>query len=90
MNKAELTEAVAQKAGISKKDAGNALDATLETIKGSLKKGDSVTLIGFGTFKVKKRGARTGRNPQTGQAIKIKAKRVATFTAGSDLKEAVK
>ena len=82
MNKSELIEAVAKTAGISKATAGDALDATLSSIKVALKKEQSVTLVGFGTFKVGKRAARTGRNPRTGEAIKIKAAKVPKFSAG--------
>jgi DNA-binding protein HU-beta len=85
MNKAELIEAISTTASMSKADAGRALDATIESISKSLKKGDKVSLVGFGTFSVNKRAARTGRNPQTGKAIQIKAKKVAKFKAGSDL-----
>ena len=89
MNKSELIESVAKNAGISKATAGDALDATLSTIKVALKKNQSVTLVGFGTFKVGKRAARTGRNPRTGEAIKIKAAKVPKFSAGKALKDAV-
>ena len=89
MNKAELIESIATSAKISKADAGRALDATMESISKSLKKGDKVSLVGFGTFSVAKRAARTGRNPQTGKAIQIKAKKVAKFKAGTDLSSAV-
>ena len=89
MNKSELIEAVAKTAGISKATAGDALDATLASIKVALKKEQSVTLVGFGTFKVGKRAARTGRNPRTGEAIKIKAAKVPKFSAGKALKDAV-
>ncbi len=85
MNKAELIEAIANGAKISKADAGRALDSTVEAITKSLKKGDKVSLVGFGTFAVTKRAARTGRNPQTGKTIQIKAKKVAKFKAGSEL-----
>jgi DNA-binding protein HU-beta len=85
MNKAELIESISVTAKISKADAGRALDATIEAVSKSLKKGDKVSLVGFGTFSVNKRAARTGRNPQTGKAIQIKAKKVAKFKAGSDL-----
>jgi DNA-binding protein HU-beta len=85
MNKAELIESIAVEAKISKADASRALDATISSISKSLKKGDKVSLVGFGTFAVTKRAARTGRNPQTGKAIQIKAKKVAKFKAGSDL-----
>ena len=89
MNKSQLIEAVAKTAGISKATAGDALDATLSSIKVALKKEQSVTLVGFGTFKVGKRAARTGRNPRTGEAIKIKAAKVPKFSAGKALKDAV-
>ena len=89
MNKSELIEAVSKSAGISKATAGDALDATLSSIKVALKKEQSVTLVGFGTFKVGKRAARTGRNPRTGEAIKIKAAKVPKFSAGKALKDAV-
>ncbi|CAN5902570.1 DNA-binding protein HU-beta [soil metagenome] len=85
MNKAELIESIANDAKISKADAGRALDATIGSISKTLKKGDKVSLVGFGTFAVTKRAARTGRNPQTGKAIQIKAKKVAKFKAGSEL-----
>lgn len=85
MNKAELIDAIAGDAKLSKADAGRALDATIEAITKSLKKGDKVSLVGFGTFSVTKRAARTGRNPQTGKTIQIKSKKVAKFKAGSDL-----
>ncbi|MCK4244550.1 MAG: HU family DNA-binding protein [Candidatus Omnitrophica bacterium] len=89
MNKGELIEAMA-KVTCSKAEAAKALDAALAAIKGSLKKGKPVTLIGFGTFKVSRRKARTGRNPQTGKPIKIPAKKVPVFKAGAALKKAVK
>ena len=89
MNKSELIEAIAKSADLSKAAAEKALDGALNAIKGALKKGSSVTLVGFGTFKVGKRAARTGRNPRTGEAIKIKAARVPKFSAGKALKDAV-
>ena len=89
MNKAQLIEEVA-KVTCSKKEAVAVVAATLAAIKKALKKGDAVTLVGFGTFNVKKRKARTGRNPQTGKAIKIAAKKVPVFKAGKGLKDAVK
>jgi nucleoid DNA-binding protein len=89
MNKAQLVDEVA-KVTCSKKEAVAAVDATLAAIKKALKKGAAVTLVGFGTFDVKKRKARTGRNPQTGKAIKIAAKKVPVFKAGKGLKDAVK
>lgn len=85
MNKAELIEKIADGAGISKKEANAALDSFTEAVQKTLKKGDKVTLVGFGTFSVTKRAARNGRNPQTGATIKIKAKKVAKFKAGKEL-----
>ena len=90
MNKAELIEAVAANADLSKAAAGRALDAALEAITKALKKKDTVTLVGFGTFSVRKRSARIGRNPKTGEEIKIKASRVPGFKAGKALKDAIK
>lgn len=90
MNKGELVEAVAKAADISKSSAEKSLDGALNAIRNALKKGGSVTLVGFGTFRVAKRAARTGRNPRTGEVIKIKAARVPKFTAGKALKDAVK
>ena len=89
MNKSELIEAVANGAEVSKADAGRAIDAFVEAVKKALKKGDTVALVGFGTFTVRKRNARTGRNPRTGQAIKIKASKNPAFKAGKALKDAV-
>ncbi|GAA5121081.1 MAG: HU family DNA-binding protein [Alcanivorax sp.] len=89
MNKSELIDAIAAAADISKADAGRALDATLDAVTGALKKGDSVSLVGFGTFSVKERAAREGRNPQTGETIKIAAAKVPGFKAGKALKDAV-
>jgi DNA-binding protein HU-beta len=89
MNKAEFVEAVADTAELSKADAGRAVDAMIAAITRTLKKGDSVTLVGFGTFDVRKRGARTGRNPRTGEEIKIKASLNPAFKAGKALKDAV-
>ena len=89
MNKSELIDAIAASADISKADAGRALDATLDAVTDALKKGDSVSLVGFGTFSVKQRAAREGRNPQTGQTIKIAAATVPGFKAGKALKDAV-
>lgn len=89
MNKTELAAAVAANANISKASAGRAIDATLEAITKALVKGDSVTLIGFGTFKVSHRAARDGRNPSTGAAIKIPARKAPVFSAGKALKDAV-
>jgi len=90
MNKSELIDAVATKTGLTKKDAGAALDATLASITDALSKGDSVQLIGFGTFSTTKRAAREGRNPSTGATMKIAASTVAKFKVGAKLKEAVK
>jgi len=89
VNKAELIDAVATLADISKADSGRALDAVIAAIGKALKKGDQVTLVGFGTFLVRKRAARTGRNPRTGDAIKIKASKVPAFKAGKALKDTV-
>ncbi len=89
MNKIEIIDSIAKSADISKAAAGRALDATVAAIKTSLKKGGMVTLVGFGTFYVGKRAARTGRNPRTGAAIKIKAAKVPKFRAGKALKDAV-
>ncbi|HXF66937.1 MAG TPA: HU family DNA-binding protein [Burkholderiales bacterium] len=89
MNKADLVEAVAKTAGISKSASEKALEGALEAIKGALSKGQSVTLAGFGTFRVGRRAARVGRNPRTGEEIRIKAARVPKFSAGKALKDAV-
>jgi DNA-binding protein HU-beta len=89
VNKSDLVDAIAKSADISKAAAGRALDATVDSIKKALKKGDTVSLVGFGTFKVGKRAARSGRNPRTGETIKIKAAKVPKFTAGKGLKDAV-
>ena len=89
MNKTELVANVAEKAGLSKKDAEKALGAVIESIEEALVEGDKVQLIGFGTFEVKDRAARTGRNPQTGKEIKIAASRHPVFKAGKALKDAV-
>lgn len=85
MNKAQLIAQIAEDAGVTKTQANAALDSFVSTVTKTLKKGDKVTLVGFGTFSVSKRAARTGRNPQTGAAIKIKAKKVAKFKAGKEL-----
>nr|WP_314741422.1 HU family DNA-binding protein [uncultured Haemophilus sp.] len=90
MNKSELIDAIAAKANLSKKDAKAALEATLEAVSESLKAGDAVQLIGFGTFKVNERAARTGRNPRTGEEIKISAAKIPAFVAGKALKDLVK
>jgi DNA-binding protein HU-beta len=85
MNKAELIAQISEDAGITKTQANAVIDSFTATVTKTLKKGDKVTLVGFGTFSVSKRAARTGRNPQTGAAIKIKAKKVAKFKAGKEL-----
>ena len=89
MNKSELIDAIAEKGGLSKADAGKALDATIASVTEALKAGDTVTLVGFGTFGVKERAARTGRNPQTGATLEIKASKVPSFKSGKGLKDAV-
>ncbi len=89
MNKTELIDAIAASADLSKASAGRALDAVVESITDALKKGDQVSLVGFGTFSVKPRAARTGRNPQTGATIQISASNVPGFKAGKALKDAV-
>lgn len=89
MNKSELIDAIAASADIPKAAAGRALDATVEAITGALKEGDQVVLVGFGTFAVKERAARTGRNPQTGDPIQIAAAKVPGFKPGKALKDAV-
>ena len=89
MKKVELIEAVAEKAGLTKADAGRAVDATIGAITGALVKGDKVPLVGFGTFAVSERAAREGRNPRTGETVKIAARTAVTFKAGSKLKDAV-
>ena len=89
MNNSELIDAVALSADISKAAAGRALDAALDTIAETLKQGDQVSLVGFGTFQVKDRAARAGRNPQTGETIQIKASKSPGFKAGKALKDAV-
>ena len=90
MNKSELVSAIAKEADVTKEVAGSTLDATIEAVTKSLKKGDSVTLVGFGTFQVKERSAREGRNPKTGETIQIAASKVPSFKAGKGLKDAVK
>jgi len=89
MNKSELIDAIAASADLSKAAAGRALDATLENISGALENGDSVALVGFGTFAIKERAARTGRNPQTGKPVEISAATLPTFKPGKALKDAV-
>jgi DNA-binding protein HU-beta len=89
MNKADLIDAIADSADISKASAGRALDGAITAITRALKKDESVTLVGFGTFIVRKRNARTGRNPRTGDTIKIKASKAAGFKPGKALKDAI-
>jgi DNA-binding protein HU-beta len=89
MNKTELIDAVAEAADISKMSAQRAVDAALEAITRALGSGDAVTIAGFGTFQVKERPARTGRNPKTGEAISIAASKIAAFKAGKGLKDAL-
>ena len=89
MNKSELIDAIAASADIPKAAAGRALDATMAAVTDTLTKGESVALVGFGTFSVKERADRTGRNPQTGEEIQIKAAKVPSFKAGKALKDAV-
>lgn len=89
MNKSELVDAIATQADLSKAAATRALDATLEAVTSALQKGDSVSLVGFGTFAVKERAARTGRNPKTGDEIQIAAAKVPSFKPGKGLKDAV-
>jgi DNA-binding protein HU-beta len=90
MTKAELIEKMAKDADVSKAAAGKALDSFIDGVKRSLKKGDKVTIVGFGTFSVSKRGARKGRNPRTGETIKIKASKAPKFTSGKAFKDAIK
>ncbi len=90
MNKAELIDAIASESKMTKSDAKKALDAFIEATSKALKKGDRVALVGFGSFSVAKRAARKGRNPQTGKEIKIAAKKVVKFKAGSELSKKVK
>lgn len=90
MTKADLIEKMAKDADISKAAAGNALDSIIDAVTRSLKKGDKLALVGFGTFSVGKRKARIGRNPQTGAAIKIPARKVPKFSAGKTLKDTIK
>ena len=89
MNKSELISAIAEQGNLSKADTGRSLDALIKTIETTLKAGDSITLVGFGTFAVKDRAERTGRNPQTGQEITIAAAKVPSFKPGKSLKDAV-
>ncbi len=87
MNKAQLIDAIAEKAGLTKADSKKALEAFVETVGETLNAGDKVALVGFGTFSVSERGERTGRNPQTGKTITIPAKKVVKFKAGAELAE---
>ena len=89
MNKAELVDAVAGASNLSKADAGRAVDAVVDSITSALKRGEQVTVVGFGTFSVKHRAARSGRNPRTGETIQIAASNVPGFKAGKGLKDAV-
>jgi DNA-binding protein HU-beta len=89
MNKAELIEAIADSADLTKADAGRALDGMIDAITAALKNGETVSLVGFGSFVVKERSERQGRNPQTGDSITIKAAKIPSFKAGKALKDAV-
>ena len=89
MNKSELVDAIADASGLSKADSGRAVDAMVQSVTSALKGGDTVSLVGFGTFSVRERAARTGRNPRTGETIKIKASKNPAFKAGKALKDAV-
>ena len=90
MNKSELIDAMAESSGLTKADAGRALDGFIGAVTGALSRGDSVTLVGFGTYAVKERAERLGRNPQTGREITIKAAKIPGFKAGKSLKDAIK
>lgn len=90
MNKGDLVSAMAEVTGMTKKDTAAAVDAFIEVVSGTLEKGEDVALVGFGTFKVKERAARKGRNPQTGEEIDIPASNVVSFKVGKTLKDAVK
>ena len=90
MNKSELVDAMAAHADLTKADAGRALEAFMGAVSKTLKKGDTVALVGFGTFSVKKRAARQGRNPSTGETIQIKASKTPSFKAGKGFKDAIK
>ena len=89
MNKSELIDAIAGKSGLTKADAGRALDGFIQSVEEALKNGDSVALVGFGTFEVKDRAERKGRNPQTGEEITLKAAKIPSFKAGKSLKDIV-
>ena len=90
VNKADLVNDLSKKVNLSKKDATDVVDTFCDSITKALKKGDKVTIMGFGSFEVRKRAARTGRNPQTGKPISIKAKKVPKFNPGKELKDAIK
>lgn len=90
MNKSELVSAVAEEAGLTKSDAGHAVDALISVVGGALKKNEKISIVGFGTFAVRERAARQGRNPKTGQPLTIAASKTPTFKAGKALKDAVK
>jgi len=90
MNKSQLIDAIAAESGLSKTDSKKALDAFVKSVSVALKKGDKIALVGFGSFSTQTRSARTGRNPQTGKEIKISAKKVVRFKAGSELNDSVK
>ena len=89
MNKSELVDSIAQSAGLTKEQAAKAVNAFTESVQGALQRGDDVVLVGFGTFSVKERAARTGRNPKTGETLEIAASKVPSFKAGKGLKDAV-
>lgn len=89
MNKSELVDSIAQSAGLTKEQAAKAVNAFTESVQGALQRGDDVVLVGFGTFSVKERASRMGRNPKTGEAIQIAASKVPSFKAGKVLKESV-
>lgn len=89
MNKSELVDAIASEAGLTKDQATKALNAFIASVQSALERGDDVALVGFGTFSVKERAARTGRNPKTGEALQIAASKVPSFKAGKGLKDAV-
>ncbi len=89
MNKSDLIDAIAESSELTKADAGRTLDGFIKAVEATLKAGDSVALVGFGTFSVKERAERKGRNPQTGEEITIKAAKIPSFKAGKSLKDAV-
>lgn len=90
MTKAELVNSVASAAGVTKKEAGVAVDTAFDSIAGALRNGEKTTIVGFGTFSVKETKARTGRNPQTGESLEIEAGKKITFKVGKELKEAIR